>query len=396
MAKNDTKPAFVKRDAIVSGKEYAHLLGELKDRFRRSQIKAAVRVNSAMLEYYWEMGRDISRLYANAKYGSAFFDCLSLDLKAEFPGQTGFSSANIRYAKRWYEFYNQDNENLQRVVEDFKTDHSPNLHQLGDDFSSSDFSNRQRLVDDSEMPIDFGLVPWGHHIDIFTRCKSVPEALFYIEQTIRNNWSRPELSAEIDDDLYAKQGRVVTSFDEKLPAPYSGLAKAILKSPYDFSFIDKKIVSERQLEDELASNITRFLLELGSGFAYVGRQMELKMPGGQVFVPDMIFYHTRLKAYIVCELKVVPYIPDFAGKLNFYVSAVDELMRQDDDNPTIGLLICKSKDDTVVEWSLRGMNQPLGVAEYKLISEKVAKLLPSESELGRIIDTYSSEFDKND
>lgn len=246
------------------------------------------------------------------------------------------------------------------------------------------------------MPIDFGLVPWGHHIDIFTRCKSVPEALFYIEQTIRNNWSRPELSAEIDDDLYAKQGRVVTSFDEKLPAPYSGLAKAILKSPYDFSFIDKKIVSERQLEDELASNITRFLLELGSGFAYVGRQMELKMPGGQVFVPDMIFYHTRLKAYIVCELKVVPYIPDFAGKLNFYVSAVDELMRQDDDNPTIGLLICKSKDDTVVEWSLRGMNQPLGVAEYKLISEKVAKLLPSESELGRIIDTYSSEFDKND
>lgn len=396
MAKNDTKPAFVKRDAIVSGKEYAHLLGELKDRFRRSQIKAAVRVNSAMLEYYWEMGRDISRLYANAKYGSAFFDCLSLDLKAEFPGQTGFSSANIRYAKRWYEFYNQDNENLQRVVEDFKTDHSPNLHQLGDDFSSSDFSNRQRLVDDSEMPIDFGLVPWGHHIDIFTRCKSVPEALFYIEQTIRNNWSRPDLSAEIDDDLYAKQGRVVTSFDEKLPAPYSGLAKAILKSPYDFSFIDKKIVSERQLEDELASNITRFLLELGSGFAYVGRQMELKMPGGQVFVPDMIFYHTRLKAYIVCELKVVPYIPDFAGKLNFYVSAVDELMRQDDDNPTIGLLICKSKDDTVVEWSLRGMNQPLGVAEYKLISEKVAKLLPSESELGRIIDTYSSEFDKND
>lgn len=396
MAKNDNKPAFVKRDAIVSGKEYARLLGELKDRFRRSQIKAAVRVNSAMLEFYWEMGRDISRLYANAKYGSAFFDCLSLDLKAEFPGQAGFSSANIRYAKRWYEFYNQDNINLQRIVEDFKTDHSPNLHQLGDDFTNSDFSNRQRLVDDSEMPTDFGLVPWGHHIDIFTRSKSVPEALFYIEQTIRNNWSRPELSAEIDDNLYAKQGRVVTSFDEKLPAPYSGLAKAILKSPYDFSFIDKKIVTERQLEDELAANITRFLLELGSGFAYVGRQMELKMPGGQVFVPDMIFYHTRLKAYIVCELKVVPYIPDYAGKLNFYVSAVDELMRQDDDNPTIGLLICKSKDDTVVEWSLRGMNQPLGVAEYKLISEKVAKLLPSESDLERIIDTYSSDLDNND
>lgn len=381
MAKNDNKPAFVKRDAIVSGKEYARLLGELKDRFRRSQIKAAVRVNSAMLEYYWEMGRDISRLYANAKYGSAFFDCLSLDLKAEFPGQTGFSATNIKYAKRWYEFYNQDNINLQRIVEDFKTDDSP---------------NRQQVADDSEMPLDFGKIPWFHHVVIFTKSSSVEEALFYIDKTIENGWSRAELEAEIDDNLYAKQGRVVTSFDEKLPAPYSGLAKAILKSPYDFSFIDKKIVTERQLEDGLAANITRFLLELGSGFAYVGRQMELKMPGGQVFVPDMIFYHTRLKAYIVCELKVVPYIPDFAGKLNFYVSAVDELMRQDDDNPTIGLLICKSKDDTVVEWSLRGMNQPLGVAEYKLISERVAKLLPSESDLERIIDTYSSEFDNND
>ena len=192
-----------------------------------------------------------------------------------------------------------------------------------------------------------------------------------------------------DDNLYEKQGHAITNFDEKLPAPYSGLAKAILKSPYDFRFIDKKITTEKQLEDELATNITRFLLELGQGFAYVGRQMELKMPGGQTFIPDMIFYHTRLKSYIVCELKVVPFIPDFAGKLNFYVSAVDELMKQPDDNPTIGLLICKSKDDTVVEWSFRGMNQPLGVAEYQLkefISEKAAKLLPSEAELQNVID----------
>lgn len=374
MAKKENKPAFVKRDAIVSGKEYARLLGELKDRFRRSQIKAAVRVNSAMLEFYWEMGRDISRLHQTAKWGSAFYDCLSLDLKTEFPGKTGFSATTIKTAVRWYRFYNQENRTNPQEADE----------------------NRQQLVADFQMPSEFGMIPWGQHILIFTHSKSIAEALFYIDKTIENGWSRAELEAEIDDNLYSKQGSVVTSFDEKLPAPYSGLAKAILKSPYDFSFIDKKIVSERQLEDELASNITRFLLELGSGFAYVGRQMELKMPGGQVFVPDMIFYHTRLKAYIVCELKVVPYIPDFAGKLNFYVSAVDELMRQDDDNPTIGLLICKSKDDTVVEWSLRGMNQPLGVAEYKLISEKVAKLLPSESELGRIIDTYSSEFDKNE
>lgn len=366
MAKTDDRPAFVKRDTIIAGKEYAQLLNSLKERFRKSQIKAAVKVNTTMLEYYWSMGRDISRLHEAAKWGTAFFDCLSLDLKTAFPGQQGFSVTNIKYAKRWYEFYSQ-----QDIIR----------HQVGDELG---------------MPADFGLVPWKHHVYIFTHSASVPEALFYVEQTIKNGWSRAELEAEHGNDLYNRQGRAVTNFDDRLPAPYSGLAKAILKSPYDFGFIDRKITTEKQLEDELASNITRFLLELGQGFAYVGRQMELKMPGGQTFIPDMIFYHTRLKSYIVCELKVVPFIPDFAGKLNFYVSAVDELMKQPDDNPTIGLLICKSKDDTVVEWSFRGMNQPLGVAEYQLkeyISEKAAKLLPSEAELQNIIDTYDELSD---
>lgn len=357
--KEDDKPAFVKRDSIVAGKEYAQLLGVLKERFRKSQIKAAVKVNTTMLEYYWQMGRDISRLYESATWGSAFFDCLSLDLKTEFPGQTGFSVTNIKYAKRWYEFYNQED-----II-------------------------RQRLVDEFGMPIDFGFVPWGQHIDIFTRSQTVEEALFYIEETIKNGWSRPELLVEIDAGLYSKHGKAITNFDDKLPSPYSGLAKDILKSPYDFSFIDRKITTEKQFEDELAGNITRFLLELGQGFAYVGRQMELKMSGGQTFIPDMIFYHTRLKLYIVVELKVTPFIPEYAGKLNFYVSAVDELMKQSDDNPTIGLLICKSKDNTVVEWSVRGINQPLGVAEYKLdMSKKATEMLPSESELQRIIDTY--------
>ncbi len=211
MANKDNKPAFVKRDSIISGKEYAQLLGKLKERFRRSQIKAAVKVNTEMLEFYWEMGRDISRLYANAKYGTAFFDCLSLDLRAEFPNQTGFSSANIRYTKRWYEFYNQDNTNLQRLIEEFD---DPNLHQVGEDFNDS---NRPQVGEDLEMPLEFGRVPWKHHVYIFTHCKSIPEALFYIDKTIENGWSRSELEAEIDDDLYSKQSKAVTNFDEKLP-----------------------------------------------------------------------------------------------------------------------------------------------------------------------------------
>lgn len=382
MKNKDNTPAFVKRDAIVSGKDYAQLLASLKQRYRRSQIKAAVKVNTSMLEFYWSMGRDISRLYKKAKYGTAFFDCLSLDLKAEFPNQTGFSSANIRYTKRWYEFYNQDSINLQRVVEDFE---GKNRHQVGDE-------NSQRLID--EMPIDFGSVAWGQHIDIFTRSKSVAEALFYIEKTIENGWSRPELAAEMDDDLYNKEGKAITNFDEKLPAPYSGLAKAILKSPYDFSFVDRKVKNEKDLENELERNIARFLLELGQGFAYVGRQMELKMPSGQTFIPDMIFYNYKIKAFVVLELKVKPFIPEYAGKINFYVSAVDELLKQEDDNPTIGLLICKSKDNTIVEWSFRGMTQPLGVAAYELnetLGRHLAKMLPTEEELKRIIETYDTE-----
>lgn len=363
-SQEDNKPAFVRRDPTVSGKEYAHLLSTLKQRYRKSQIKAAVKVNTEMLEFYWTMGRDISVLYAHASYGSAFFDCLSLDLKAEFPGQTGFSAANIRYAYRWYKFYNQNNTNLQRTVED------------------------------SGMPSDFGLVPWGHHIDIFTRSKSLQEALFYIEETIKNNWSRPELDAEIEYNLYGKQGAAITNFDEKLPTPYSGLAKAILKSPYDFGFVDRRIKNEQDLENELERNITRFLLELGQGFAYVGRQMELKMPSGQTFIPDMIFYNYKIKAFVVVELKIKPFIPEYAGKINFYVSAVDELMKQEDDNPTIGLLICKSKDNTMVEWSFRGMTQPLGVAAYNLnktLEELLSKILPTEEELKHIIDTYDEE-----
>ncbi|MDE7420740.1 MAG: PDDEXK nuclease domain-containing protein [Muribaculaceae bacterium] len=380
MAKSEKNPAFVKRDPIVSGKEYAQLLKNLKERFRRSQIKAAVKVNTEMLEFYWEMGRDVSELYKHAKYGSAFFDCLSLDLKAEFPNQTGFSATNIKYAKRWYDFYNQLDKNRQQLADDFIEN---NLQQAVEEF-------RHQLGDDSSMPVEFGQVPWMHHVYIFTHSESVQEALFYIDKTIENGWSRFELETEMDDDLYQKQGKAITNFDEKLPAPYSGLAKAILKSPYDLSFLDSKIKSERDLEDALAHDITRFLLELGQGFAYVGRQMELKMPGGQVFMPDMIFYNYKIKAFIVCELKVVPFMPEFVGKLNFYVSAADELLRQEDDNPSIGLLICKSKDNTMVEWSFRGMTQPLGVAEYKL-GKHLSDILPSEKDLQRIIDTYYSD-----
>lgn len=362
-----SKPKFVYRSAEIFGKEYSYFLSRLKDRYRNAQIKTAVRINTEMLKFYWQLGHDILLLKADDKWGSGFFETLSLDLKAEFPDQSGFSVTNLKYAKRWYSFYCQ-------------------IH-----------TNRQQAVDDLYMPDSFGHVPWGHHILIITRAQSLSEALFYINQTIECNWSRRDLEAAISDNLYNLKGNAVTNFDSYLPPPQRGLAKAILKSPYNFTFLGlASNHTEKQLEDALAQNISRFLLELGKGFAYIGRQVELRMPGGQSFYPDMIFYHTRLKCYIVVELKVKPFIPDYAGKLNFYVSAVDELMKQHDDNPSIGLLICKSKDDTVVEWSFRGMEHPLGVAQYRIahdINKHVTDMLPSESDIQHMLICCDEEED---
>ena len=348
-------PKFVDRSPSVTGQDYSRLLYELKENYRKAQIKAAVRVNSDLLEYYWYMGRQISSLQVKSKWGSAFFDTLSIDLKAEFPTQAGFSVTNIKYIVRWYNFYNQSD------------------------------TIRQRVVDELQMPTDFGLIPWGHHIDIFTKAKSVSEALFYIEKTIEANWSRPELNEKIKEDLFRIHGKAITNFEDRLPAPYSRLADSIFKSPYNLEFIGGDIENERQLEDALAKDITRFLLELGNGFAYVGRQMQLQMPGGQTFIPDMVFYHTRLKCYVVIELKWGAFIPEYVGKLNFYISALDELLKQDDDNPSIGLLICRSKDNAVVEWAFRGTNQPMGVAAFE---HKAVELLPTAEQLQKIIETY--------
>ncbi len=207
----------------------------------------------------------------------------------------------------------------------------------------------------------------GHHICILTNSKTVEEALFYMNKTIEGNWSRRMLEDNMEADLYGRQAKAVTNFGQHLPTAQSKLAEELLKDPYNLDFLSlKEGYDERELENALAQNITRFLLELGHGFGYVGRQMELRMPGGQSFFPDMVFYNIPLKSYVVVELKVVNFIPEFAGKLNFYVTAADKLLRGEGDNPSIGLLICRSKDDTVVEWSLQDINKPIGVSTYQL------------------------------
>lgn len=248
---------------------------------------------------------------------------------------------------------------------------TPNWHHVGAE-------NWQQPVAELEMPAKFALVPWGHHIQIFSKCASIEESFFYIVQTIVNNWSRDELEHEIKSGLYKRQSAAINNFADTLTLPQQQLAQEIIKSPYQFDFLElKKNHDEQALEEALVNNITQFLLELGQGFAYVGRQMELCMPDGTSYFPDLMFYHTRLKCYIVVELKAVKFMPDFVGKLNFYVSATDELLKASDDKPSIGLLICREADKTTVEWAFRGLDRPLGVATYQIeqVVERTVKEL---------------------
>ena len=344
-------PTFTFGAQNLPDKEYHQWLIEIKQRFQQSQIKTAIKVNTALLEFYWSLGTDIVKMQTEKAWGSGFINQLSLDLREAFPEATGFSTTNIKYIRRWYLFYYQE---------------LTKSHQLGDFL---------------EMPKDFGLIPWRHHIEIIYKCKSISEALFYIKQTISHNWSRVQLVHTIESKLFERQGKAISNFDTQLPIPQANLATELLKDPYNFDFLSLgKDYTERELEEALMQNITRFLLELGKGFAFVGRQMELRMPEGQSFFPDLIFYHIPMKCYVVVELKVTLFIPEYIGKLNFYVTAIDKLLRGESDNPTIGLLICKDKDELLVEWSLTDVNKPLGIASYQI---------------KEIIDNTIAEFEKN-
>lgn len=394
------KPTFTFLDGMTADEGYVQWIADIKQRFRQSQIMATVRVNTIMLDFYWSMGRDIVELQAESKWGSGFFNQLSLDMRTAFPDETGFSVTNLKYMKRWYAFYSERVTIRQRPVDKIcpqvgdefgitlnaKSVDEQNAefrHQAGDEL---DVAIRQKLTDESgsqvgghlEMPEIFGRIPWKHHVHIISKCQSLEEALYYINKVAEDGWSRSRLEAQVAANLFGSQGAAVTNFEHTLPAPQSQLAKEILKDPYHFEFLSMSgEYEEKDLENALVSNVTRFLMELGKGFSYVGRQMELQMPGGQTFFPDLLFYNIPQHRYVVIELKVVKYIPEFAGKLNFYVTAVDELLRGEGDNPTVGLIICKSTDKTVVEWSLRDINKPLGVSSYQLeeVVERTVKEL---------------------
>lgn len=340
---------------------YGPWLGELKARFRQAQLKAAVAVNSAMLQFYWELGADMVVKQKQFAWGSGFVSQLSADLMREFPEARGFSVRNLKYIRQWHEYW---------------VDAAP----IG----------QQPVAPLAQQPVSQILsIPWGHNLAILAKCKQHDEALYYAQATQTYGWSRSVLVHQIESGLWQREGKAITNFEKTLPATQSDLARQMLKDPYTFDFLSlTKEHTERELETDLIAHITQFLLELGAGFAYIGRQVPLQV-GERDFFLDLLFYHARLHCYVVVELKTVDFEPEFAGKLNFYIKAVDEQLRREGDQPTIGLLLCKSKDRLVAEYALSDIQKPMGLSTYTLthtLPEALRGKLPSieaiERELG--------------
>lgn len=392
MENKETK--VVRIHDVKIDQEYVQWLNEIKARYRSAQIKASVRINVEQLLFNWQLGRDLVVRKAEERWGSGIVEQVSLDLQAEFPGSKGFSTTNLWYMKQWYQFYSAAIPKLQQLDGEFQipdSQPSTKLQQLVGELQHTEDSYDQGM----DLPGLFMCVPWGHHIQILSKCKNIEEAIFYIVHCASEGWSRQTLMNSIRADFYHTSGGAITNFSEKLPAPQSKLAQAITKDTYDFGFISlPNDYEEEQLELELERQLTRFLLELGTGFAYMGRQRQVVV-AGKARKLDMLFFHIPLNCYIVVELKAVPFQPEFAGKLNFYVNAVDDLIKTPSQNPTIGLLICSNKDETEVQYAFRGVQTPMGVASYDNIQiKKIQEQLPTVEELKARIRLLEKELNK--
>ena len=389
------KPMVVKIHDVNVDQEYVQWIAELKVRYRSAQSKAAVRVNAEQLMFNWELGRDLVLKKAEQRWGSGVVEQVSLDLQAAFPESKGFSTTNLWYMKQWYTFYSGASERLAQLGRELP---QKKLQQLGGEIQVVENEKNTKLHQTGgeigiAFPSVFAYVPWRHHVEIVAKSKSIEEALFYILKTVEGNWSRDTLVNCIKADLYHTQGGAITNFSEQLPSPQSQLAQAITKDTYDFGFVSlAEGYKEEALETELETQLTRFLLELGTGFAYLGRQKQIVV-AGKTRKLDMLFFHIPLNCYVVVELKTVPFEPEFAGKLNFYVSAVDDLIKTEAQNPTIGLLICSNKDETEVRYAFRGLQTPIGVASYDNVQiKKIEEQLPSVEELKKRIRLLEEEL----
>ena len=349
------------KNITILDKDYKNWIAELSSRYRKSQIKAAIKVNTELLKFYWELGQDIVGRDAENKYGSKFYSAISADLKKALPGAEGFSPSSIRYSKRFFLLYNPIIANFQQVAE--------KSEEIVNQLLSSLFS-----------------IPWGHHMLLIDKCSNSPDkALFFVQQAVEKGWSRSTLLNMLSTDLYERHGKALTNFQRTLPAETSELAQELTKDPYDFAFtgITGKH-NEKLLKNKLLDNITKFLVELGTGFAYVGREYSLQV-GNREQLLDLLFYNLNLSCYVVVEVKIGKFEFADIGQLGGYMVACNHILKKEGrDNPTIGLLICKEKDRVQAQYALESSTQPIGISEYELerfYPEKIEGTIPTIEEL---------------
>lgn len=364
----------------ILDQDYSLWIQDLSKRYRRSQIKASIKVNGEMLKFYWSLGKDIVAMKAESRWGSKFFKNLSKDLKEANQKATCFSEGNLKYMKNFYCMYQPYFEIGQQVADQFQN--GKNTQQLVEQNSKNQFG--QQVAD--QIWKDITSTPWGHHMLLIDKFLSNPEkALFYIHQTVENGWSRNMLLNFIGTGLYERQGKALTNFKQTLPSEDSDLAQELTKDPYCFGFTGiTKPYNERILKDALLNNITTFLTELGTGFAYVGKEYRLKIGKKENFI-DLLFYNLNLSCYIVIEVKIGTFTFADVGQLGGYVVACNHILRKDGrDNPTIGLLICKEKDRIQAQYALESSSQPIAISEYdleKFYPEKLEGTMPTIEEI---------------
>jgi len=337
---------------------YEAMLRDVKARVRAAQIRAALAVNRELVLLYWQIGADISRQMREQGWGAKFVDQLAADLQREFPDIKGFSPRNLRYMRSFAEAWT-DEAILQQVV---------------------------------------AKLPWGHNVRLLDYLDTPEERLWYVRQTIEHGWSRNVLVHQIESRLYQRQGKAITNFERALPAPQSDLANQLLKDPYNFEFLAlHEDAEERLLEKGLIDHIRQFLLELGTGFAFLGSQYHIEFDEEDYFL-DLLFYHVKLRCYIVIDLKTGKFKPEYAGKMNFYLAVVDDLLRQPQDNPSVGLILCKQKKELTVEYALRNTATPIGVSEYLVkesLSPEIRTSLPTSEQFTAHLSTWQESEDND-
>lgn len=369
----------------LNNKQYKTWLAGLKLSISKARFQTSLQVNANMLFVYWFIGNQLIQKVEKEKWGSGVVKQLADDLQKAFPGTKGFSERNLKYMRQFAGVY-PDITIGQEPLAQMQNSKKP-LKQLSINTANQFGQEALAQIKKSFAQGLLAHISWSHHVVLMDKVKEHDERLWYIHKAIENKWSSTVLLHQIESDLYQRQHRSkkTTNFHLTLPKVQSDLALQILKDPYKFDFLSfGEKITEKELENNLVNQITKFLLELGSGFAFVGNQYKVKTPR-KIYAIDMLFYHVKLKAYIVIELKMEAFAPGDASQLNFYLNLVDDFVKTKDDNASIGILLCKSKDSFEVEYALRGLTKPIGVAEYKTLPKKIREQLPSSAQLRSLL-----------